>query len=68
MHIDELHIQNFRCFQEIHFKFPPDNTAILIGVNGSGKSAILDCIAALLIQLEIRILKIELTDLFESDT
>ncbi len=68
MHIDELHIQNFRCFQEIHFKFPPDNTAILIGVNGSGKSAILDCIAALLIQLEIRILKIELTYLFESDT
>ncbi|MFP5273268.1 AAA family ATPase [Coleofasciculus sp.] len=68
MHIDELHIQNFRCFQEIHFKFSPDNTAILIGINGSGKSAILDCIAALLIQLEIRILKIELTDLFESDT
>ncbi|EDX74991.1 hypothetical protein MC7420_865 [Coleofasciculus chthonoplastes PCC 7420] len=28
----------------------------------------MDCIAALLIQLEIRILKIELTDLFESDT
>jgi predicted ATP-binding protein involved in virulence len=68
MHIDELHIKNFRCFQEIHFKFSPDNTAILIGINGSGKSAILDCIAALLIQLEIRILKIELTDLFESDT
>jgi len=59
MHIDELHIQNFRCFQEIHFKFPPDNTAILIGVNGSGKSAILDCIAALLIQLRIQILGIE---------
>lgn len=67
MHIDELHIQNFRCFKEIHFKFPPDNTAILIGINGSGKSAILDCIAALLIQLEIRLIEIEFPSYFTPD-
>ncbi len=68
MHIDELHIQNFRCFQEIHFKFSPDNAAILIGLNGSGKSAILDCIAALLIQLRIQILGIEVMNFSGQDT
>jgi len=68
MHIDELHIQNFRCFQEIHFKFPPDKTAILIGINGSGKSSILDCIAALLMQLRVKILGIELMNFSGLDT
>ncbi|MEQ9487027.1 AAA family ATPase [Coleofasciculus sp. F4-SAH-05] len=59
MHIDELHIQNFRCFQEIHFRFPPDNTAILIGVNGSGKTSALDCIAILLNSIKEKIINIE---------
>lgn len=68
MHIDELHIQNFRCFQEIHFKFPPDNTAILIGINGSGKSSVLDCLAALLMQLRIQILGIEHMSFLEADS
>ena len=67
MHIDELHIQNFRCFKEIKINFSPDNTAILIGINGSGKSAILDCIAALLIQLELRLLEIEFASYFTPD-
>jgi predicted ATP-dependent endonuclease of OLD family len=65
MHIDELHIQNFRCFKEIKIYFPQDNLAILIGINASGKSAILNCIAALLIQLETRIIEIEITNFFE---
>ncbi|MEQ8970244.1 MAG: AAA family ATPase [Coleofasciculus sp. C1-SOL-03] len=68
MHIDKLHIQNFRCFQEIHFKFPSDNTAILIGINGSGKSSVLDCLAALLIQLRIQILGIEHMSFLEADS
>ncbi|MEQ8467846.1 AAA family ATPase [Coleofasciculus sp. E1-EBD-02] len=59
MHIDKLHIQNFRCFQEIHFKFPPDNTAILIGVNGSGKTSALDCIAIFLNLIKEKIINIE---------
>ena len=68
MHIDELHIQNFRCFQEIHFKFSPDNVAIVIGINGSGKSSVLDCIAALLMQLRVQILGIEFMNFSGLDT
>lgn len=49
MHIEELHLQNFRGFQELKLKLPPD-LAVFIGVNGSGKSSILDSIAILLSQ------------------
>ncbi|MFM7372783.1 MAG: AAA family ATPase, partial [Sphaerospermopsis kisseleviana] len=37
MHIEELHLQNFRGFQELKLKLPPD-LAVFIGSNGSGKS------------------------------
>ncbi|NER39020.1 MAG: AAA family ATPase [Oscillatoria sp. SIO1A7] len=47
MHVEELNIQNFRSFKEINIKFTPHNLAILMGVNGSGKSSILDCLAML---------------------
>ena len=47
MHIEELHLQNFRGFQELKLKLPPD-LAVFIGSNGSGKSSILDSIAILL--------------------
>jgi predicted ATP-binding protein involved in virulence len=67
MHIDELKIQNFRCFKEINFKFSQDNIAVIIGINGAGKSSVLDSITSLLIQLETRILKLELIELLESD-
>jgi predicted ATP-binding protein involved in virulence len=67
MHIDELKIQNFRCIKEINFRFSLDNIAVIIGINGAGKSSVLDSIAILLIQLETQILKIELVKLFESD-
>jgi predicted ATP-binding protein involved in virulence len=68
MHIDELHIQNFRCLKEIGFNFPTNNIVVLIGINGAGKSSVLDCIATLLIQLETRIIEIDLVDFFESET
>jgi len=67
MHIDELIIQNFRCIKKINFKFSPDNIAVIIGINGAGKSSVLDSIAILLIELETQIIKIELVELFESD-
>jgi predicted ATP-binding protein involved in virulence len=47
MHIEELHMQNFRGFKDLTLKFPP-KLAVLIGANGSGKSSILDCIAVFL--------------------
>jgi len=41
MRIDKLHIQNFRKFNELTIKFNPQFT-LLIGENGSGKTAILE--------------------------
>jgi predicted ATP-binding protein involved in virulence len=48
MRLQKLHIQNFRGFQEIILNFPHDGAAVLIGVNGAGKSSILDIIAIML--------------------
>jgi len=50
MHIEKLHIQNFRGLEEIILNFPKSNLAVFIGINGAGKSSILDCIAIMLAQ------------------
>jgi len=42
MRIEELHLKNFRCFKELDIKFPKSNLAVFIGLNGAGKSAVLD--------------------------
>ncbi|MEC4818245.1 MAG: AAA family ATPase, partial [Scytonema sp. PMC 1069.18] len=54
MHIEKLHIRNFRGFQEIILKFPQSQLAVFIGINGAGKSSILDCIAVMLAQFVAR--------------
>ncbi|CAD5980806.1 putative protein MJECL10 [Planktothrix tepida] len=54
MYIEELHLQNFRGFKELKLQFPR-NLAVIIGVNGSGKSSILDAIAIFLSILSIYI-------------
>lgn len=43
MRLKELQLKNFRCFEELTIKFPTNYT-VLIGINGSGKSSILDAI------------------------
>lgn len=43
MKLTELQLKNFRCFENLTVNFPTDYT-VLIGINGSGKSAILDSI------------------------
>ena len=48
MRIEELHLKNFRCFKELDIAFPKSNLAVFIGLNGAGKSAILDAIFLLL--------------------
>jgi len=48
MRIEELHLKNFRCFKELDIKFPASNLAVFIGLNGSGKTAILNAIISLL--------------------
>lgn len=50
MYIEKLHIHNFRGLQEIILNFPQTKLAVFIGVNGAGKSSILDCLAIMLAQ------------------
>ncbi len=50
MHIEKLHIQNFRGLQEIILNLPSTNESVFIGINGAGKSSILDCMAIMLAQ------------------
>jgi predicted ATP-binding protein involved in virulence len=45
MRIEKLHLKNFRCFKELDIQFPESNLAVFIGLNGAGKSAILDAIS-----------------------
>lgn len=54
MRIEKLHIQNFRGLPEIILNFPP-NLVVFIGINGAGKSSILDCIAIMLAQFVARL-------------
>ncbi|NMF60584.1 AAA family ATPase [Pseudanabaena yagii] len=45
MHIQQVKIKNFRCFEDLTVNLNPD-VNIFVGNNGSGKSAVLDAIAA----------------------
>ena len=45
MHIQQVTIKNFRCFEDLMVNLNPD-VNIFVGNNGSGKSAVLDAIAA----------------------
>jgi predicted ATP-dependent endonuclease of OLD family len=45
MHIKHITVKNFRCFENLEFDLNPDIN-IFVGNNGSGKSTVLDAIAA----------------------
>ena len=45
MHIQQVQIKNFRCFEDLTVNLNPD-VNIFVGNNGSGKSSVLDAIAA----------------------
>jgi predicted ATP-binding protein involved in virulence len=45
MHIQQVKIKNFRCFEDLTVNLNPD-VNIFVGNNGSGKSAVLDAIIA----------------------
>jgi predicted ATP-binding protein involved in virulence len=45
--IKQVSIENFRGFENLKLEFQPDLT-VLIGENGAGKTAVLDCLALLL--------------------
>jgi len=69
MHIKELTIENFRGFEHLHLKFPFDEEkpkpVVIFGINGSGKTSILDAISYLLADF---IEEIELTKVFFQHT
>ena len=44
MRIDSLIVQNFRCYENREFRFAPQFN-VVIGDNGSGKTALLDALA-----------------------
>ncbi|MEB3191886.1 MAG: AAA family ATPase [Snowella sp.] len=62
MRIEQLEIKNFRCLENITINFPAkNNIAVIVGINGAGKSTILDGLKIVLssiinqlIQLEIK--------------
>lgn len=58
MKINELFLQNFRCFESLSIRFDPFLT-VLVGENGKGKTAILDVIAIALGRLPTRLPKIK---------
>jgi len=62
MKIKELNLRNFRGFQELEIKFSSSNLAVFIGINGAGKTSILDCIAIFLSRFVSKIIKIKKED------
>ena len=44
MRIKELKIKNFRCYEDVEIKLN-SNYTVLIGINGAGKTTILDAIS-----------------------
>jgi predicted ATP-binding protein involved in virulence len=55
MKVKRLKMQSFRGIGDLTLEFPADEPIVLIGINGVGKSSILDCLAILLSQLIARI-------------
>lgn len=45
MRVEKLVMKGFRGFEEVEIEFPKGNLAVFVGVNGAGKSSILDCLA-----------------------
>ena len=55
MRVKRLAMHNFRGIEKMVLDFPSAPTAVLVGINGAGKSSILDCMAVLLSRLIGRI-------------
>jgi len=48
MKVKRLHMKAFRGFDDLELEFDENKPTVLVGVNGSGKSSILDCLVSLL--------------------
>ncbi len=45
MRISKLELRNFRCFQHAEITFPATGSSVLIGINGVGKTSVLDALS-----------------------
>lgn len=61
--IARLYLSNYRCF--VNFELRPGARSLLLGYNGSGKSSILDALAAL---QDLVVWNKEVTDAFPTET
>ena len=54
MRINSIDIENFRCVKRLKIELH-EKTNIFVGINGSGKSAVLECLSVLLSRLLAKI-------------
>ena len=57
MKVKQLKIKAFRGIQDLTLEFDQNQPTVLIGINGAGKSSILDCLSILLAHLSVPIIK-----------
>lgn len=57
MKVKQLKIKAFRGIQDLTLEFDQNQPTVLIGINGAGKSSILDCLSILLAHLSVQIIK-----------
>ncbi len=55
MRVKKITLRDFRGIENMEMVFPEARTSLLVGINGAGKSSILDCMAILLSRLIGRI-------------
>ncbi|HEY8376282.1 MAG TPA: AAA family ATPase [Nannocystis sp.] len=52
MRVQRLKLENFRGFRALDLDLSVGNTTVIVGINGAGKTAILDALAIALSHLE----------------
>ncbi|MEA5551563.1 AAA family ATPase [Anabaena cylindrica UHCC 0172] len=60
MRVKQLKMQSFRGIGDLTLDFDEKEPTVLVGINGVGKSSILDCLAILLSQMMMRIISPEI--------
>lgn len=68
MRIESLQINNFRNIERVNMDFSSRQTTVFVGINGSGKTSILDCIAIMLSRVIGRIQSTSKTGRFFLET
>src|SRR4028118_894251 len=59
MRVKRLKMNSFRGIGDLTLEFPTDGPTVFIGINGVGKSSILDCLAILISEFQQWIFKYE---------